>query len=61
MNLIESYDDSEEIVKAEMFTKGQKKLPEIAIACFRKELIDEVANRKDFEEYSTIYVLRRRN
>lgn len=31
MSLINAYDESEEIVKAEMFTEGQKRLPEIAI------------------------------
>lgn len=56
MNLIDSYDTSEEIVKAEMFTKGQKRLPKTAIVCFKKELIDFVENNKDFEEYSEITV-----
>ena len=56
MSIIESYDESEEIVKAEMFTKGQKELPEIAIACFKKELMDEIDGKDGFEEYSTINV-----
>lgn len=56
MSLIDSYDTSEEIVKAEMFTKGQKRLPKTAIVCFKKELIDFVENNKDFEEYSEIAV-----
>lgn len=56
MSLIDSYDTSEEIVKAEMFTKGQKKLPKTAIVCFKKELIDFVKNNKEFEEYSEITV-----
>lgn len=52
MSLMDAYDESEEIVKAEMFTEGQKRLPEIAIVCFKTELIDFVENSKDFEEYS---------
>ena len=56
MSLIDSYDESEEVVKAEILTKGQKKLPKTAIVCFKKELIDEVKNRKEFEEYSEINV-----
>ena len=52
MSLINAYDESEEIVKAEMFTEGQKRLPEIAIVCFKTELIDFVENSEDFEEYS---------
>lgn len=56
MSLIDSYDTSEEIVKAEMFTKGQKRLPKTAIVCFKKELIDFVKNNKEFEEYSEITV-----
>lgn len=31
MSIINSFDTSEEIIKAEMFTQGQKRLPEIAI------------------------------
>lgn len=57
MNLEESYDESEEIVKAELYTKGQKKLPKIAIVCFKKELIDYIEISKEFEEYSEIYIL----
>lgn len=52
MSLINAYDESEEIVKAEMFTEGQKRLPEIAIVCFKPELIDFVENSDEFEEYS---------
>lgn len=52
MSLINAYDESEEIVKAEMFTEGQKRLPEIAIVCFKTELIDFAENSEDFEEYS---------
>lgn len=56
MSLIDSYDESEEIVKAEILTKGQKELPKTAIVCFKKELIDAVENEKEFEEYSEINV-----
>lgn len=52
MSLKNAYDESEEIVKAEMFTEGQKRLPTIAIVCFKTELIDFVENSEDFEEYS---------
>lgn len=56
MSLINSYDESEEIVKAEILTKGQKRLPQIAIVCFKKELIEIIENNKEFEEYSEINV-----
>ncbi len=56
MNLIDSYDEGEEIVKAEILTKGQKRLPKTAIVCFKKELIDIVENEKKFQEYSEINV-----
>lgn len=56
MSIINSYDESEEVVKAELITKGQKRLPKTAIACFKKELMDYVKNREDFEEYSEIPV-----
>ena len=56
MGLIESYDESTEIVKPEIFVENAKKLPEIAIVCFKKELINEIEKRKDFEEYSSINV-----
>lgn len=56
MNFIDSYDESEEIVKAEILTSGQKKLPKTAIVCFKKELIDIVKDSIDFEEYSEIGV-----
>lgn len=53
---MDSYDESEEIVKAELFTEGQKRLPKTAIVCFKKELIDVVKNKEEFEEYSEINV-----
>ncbi len=56
MSLIESYDESKEIVKPEIFVGNAKKLPAIAIVCFKKELIDEIEQRDDFEEYSYINV-----
>lgn len=56
MSLIESYDESDEIVKPEIFTEATKKLPDIAIVCFKKELINEIKKRKDFEIYSSINV-----
>lgn len=56
MSLIESYDESEEIVKPEIFVGNAKKLPDIAIVCFKKELIDYIEKREDFEEYSYIDV-----
>lgn len=56
MSLMDSYDESEEIVKAELFTEGQKRLPKTAIVCFKKELIDVVKNKEEFEEYSEINV-----
>ena len=56
MGLIDSYDESEEVVKAEILTKGEKRLPKTAIVCFKKELIDIVKNKDEFEEYSETYV-----
>ena len=56
MSIIDSYDESEEIVKAEMYTTGQKRLPSIAITCFKTELIQVVKNSNNFEEYSELYV-----
>ena len=56
MSLKNAYDESEEIVKAEMFTEGQKRLPDIAIVCFKTELIDFVEKSEDFEEYSDALV-----
>lgn len=56
MSIIDSYDESEEIVKAEISTAGQKKLPSIAIVCFKTELIEFVKNSDNFEEYSELYV-----
>lgn len=54
MNIEKAYDESEEIVKANIFTEGMKKLPEIAIVCFKKELIDYIASSSEFELYSSI-------
>lgn len=59
MNITNSYDESEEIVKPEIFTEGQKKLPSIAIVCFKTELIETIKNSKEFEEFSENYVMRR--
>lgn len=56
MNLIDAYDESEEIVKTDILTKGQKRLPKIAIACFREDLINIVKNKAEFKEYSEINV-----
>ena len=56
MSIIDSYDESEEIVKAEICTAGHKKLPSIAITCFKTELIELIKNSDNFEEYSEIYV-----
>lgn len=56
MSLIDSYDESEEVVRADILTKGQKRLPKTAIVCFKKELIDFVKNKKEFQEYSEINV-----
>ena len=56
MSLDKSYDESEEIVKTKDFTKGQTRLTDTAIVCFKKELIDEISNENVFEEYSTINV-----
>ena len=52
MSIINSYDESEEIVSPKMITEGLEKLPDTAIVCFKKELIDEVEKRQDFKEYS---------
>ena len=57
MSIVDSFDDSEEIVKPEIFTEGLKKLPEIAIVCFKTELIEYVKKSSDFEEYSDTLVL----
>ena len=56
MGITRAYDDSEEIVKAELFTKDLKRLPKIAIVCFKKELIDEIEKMDRFEKYSKTYV-----
>ena len=56
MSLMESYDESEEIVKPEIFVGNARKLPDIAIVCFKKELIDDIEQRDEFEEYSFIDV-----
>jgi len=56
MGILNAYDDSEEIVKPEIFTKGFKRLPKKAIVCFKKELIDEIEKSEEFEEYSETYV-----
>lgn len=55
MSIINSYDESEEIVKAEIFTKGQSSLPDTAIVCFKKELIDFVASQDTYELYSSLF------
>ena len=52
MSIIEAYDESEEIVKAEIYTEGQKRLPEIAVVFFKQELIEELKQNKEIEEYS---------
>lgn len=56
MSIIDSFDESEEIVKAELCVIGQKKLPEIAIVVFKKELMDYIAGNTKFKEYSSIDV-----
>lgn len=56
MSIIDSYDVSEEIVKADIFTKDLKRLPNTAIVCFKKELMDVISDSKLFEEYSSITV-----
>lgn len=56
MSIIDSFDESEEIVKAELCVIGQKKLPEIAIVGFKKELMDYIAGNTKFKEYSSIDV-----
>ena len=57
MSIINSYDTSEEIVKAGILTKGQRRLPKIAIVCFKKELIDYIKDEEDYMEYSDLNVL----
>ncbi len=54
MSIINSYDESEEIVKAEDTTKNQKRLPEIAIVTFKQELIDIIDKDLKYEKYSII-------
>lgn len=56
MSIINSFDTSEEIIKAEMFTVGQKRLPEIAICVFKKEIVDYIESNDSFREYSSIDV-----
>lgn len=56
MSIIKSFDTSEEIIKAEIFTAGQKRLPEIAICVFKKEIIDYIESNDSFKEYSSIDV-----
>ena len=57
MSIINSYDTSEEIVKTGILTKGQRRLPKIAIVCFKKELIDYIKDEEDYMEYSDLNVL----
>ncbi|MBQ9267776.1 MAG: nucleoside phosphorylase [Clostridia bacterium] len=52
MGILEAYDESNEIVKAEIFTRGMCELPEIAIVVFKTELIDYIKNNDAFEEFS---------
>ena len=52
MSIIEAYDESDEIVKAEIFTKDMMKLPEIAIVVFKTEIIDFIKESPNFEEFS---------
>lgn len=52
MSIINAYDDSNEIVKAEIFTNEMCKLPETAIVVFKTEIIDYLIQDKDFEEFS---------
>jgi len=54
MSILEAYDESEEILKAVEMTKGEKRLPEIAIVTFKRQLIDTVADELGYEEYSGI-------
>ena len=56
MSLLESYDESDEIVKAEAFAKDLKKLPPIAIVCFKKELMNIVKEDSSFTEYSSVVI-----
>lgn len=56
MSIIKSFDESEEIIKADMFTAGQKRLPEIAIGVFKKEIINYIEQNDRFKEYSSIDV-----
>lgn len=56
MSIIDSYDESEEIVKASIFTEGLKRLPQTAIVCFKQELMEDIAHSEMFEEYSSITV-----
>ena len=54
MSILQAYDESEEILKAYEMTKSEKRLPEIAIVTFKRQLIDVVANELGYEEYSGI-------
>ena len=57
MSIVNAYDESKEIVKPELFTKGMRRLPETAIVCFKQELIDYVKSNSEFEEYSDMLVV----
>ena len=52
MSIIDAYDESNEIVKAELFTKGMDRLPETAIVVFKTEIIDYIKNNENFIDYS---------
>lgn len=52
MSILESYDESEEIVKANDFTKNDKRLPNIAIVTFKQELIDVIDKDPKYIKYS---------
>ena len=56
MSIINSYDESDEIVKPEVFANGLMQLPEIAIVCFKYEIYDILKNRENIVEYSDALV-----
>ena len=50
MGIVDFYDDSEEIIKPEDTIKDKSRLPEIAIATFKQDLIDEISKDDNWKE-----------
>jgi len=54
MSLLDSYDESEEIIKAKDTTKDKTKLPEIAIVTFKQDLIEIIEKDSKYKKCGMI-------